>query len=94
MAAVIKHVTWRDWPSVMRLVRTAKGLSQEQLANAIGCTRIHVWRLERGKRRPSRAFLHALIHTCTPERHEVQWIMAFEQLVEYRCEELDVTLNL
>lgn len=47
----------------IKKARLAKGLTQEQLAEVVGITAVHVKQLESGRRKPSIDLLYVLAHT-------------------------------
>jgi DNA-binding XRE family transcriptional regulator len=51
----------RDFASCLRMARKQEHLSQEDLADRIGCSRIHLSRLENGHRFPSRILFSSLL---------------------------------
>ncbi len=79
------QITRKDFGPFLRRLRTRQGLSQEKLAEMMGCSRIHIWRLEQGERYPSRVFLRLLGSQgliCNTADQQV--LKAFEQVIEYR----------
>jgi transcriptional regulator with XRE-family HTH domain len=75
----------KDFGSFLRRIRTQQGLSQKQVAKKIGCGRIYIWRLEQGKRHPSRLFLHALgTSGLIRNTADQQFLKTLEQVIEYR----------
>lgn len=49
----VSHPFQQDVPSILRTIRERKGMSQEQIANAIGCTFMNVSHKELGRRKIS-----------------------------------------
>lgn len=82
----MRPVTWQDFASLLRRSREQQGLSQSELGSLMGCHRIHIWRLEHGRRRPSKVFLKSLPHVCALQPQDEELLAAFEQLIEYRCD--------
>ncbi len=83
VTTTVTTATWRDFGPFLQRVRRRRGISQETLADSLGCHRTHIWRLEHGRNRPSRIFLHSLGLTCALTMEEVERLAAFEQLREY-----------
>lgn len=77
----------RSFGAWLRSLRESQNCSQQRLANALGCGRIHVWKLENGQRYPSRMLLHSLERVFILTSQDKQTLKAFEQMVEYRCDE-------
>jgi transcriptional regulator with XRE-family HTH domain len=48
---------WSDFGEWLQRARRRQGLSQANLAELMGCTQNYIWRLEKGKRHPSKEFL-------------------------------------
>jgi transcriptional regulator with XRE-family HTH domain len=71
----------------LKVLRERQNLSQQKLAEALGCNRIHVWRLENGRRYPSRILLHSL-ERIFPAIEDKRILNAFAQMVEYDCDEI------
>ena len=84
------HVSWQMFGKVLLRVRRRQGLSQERLAQLLGCSRNYIWRLEQGRNRPSRMFLHHLKNTCTLTSQDLRILAGFIKLHEYRCDELEL----
>jgi transcriptional regulator with XRE-family HTH domain len=85
-----KHITWDDFPSYLRRIRQTKGCTQKWLADQVGCSQIHLWRLEHGMRKPSKMLLHSLgqnLPTCPEDR---ALLAAFETMVRYHCDSIEV----
>ncbi len=76
----------------LRHTRLHRGVSQEQLADKIGCHRTHIWRLEHDQRRPSRTILRLLPHTFALTTAESAVLKAFEEMLVYRYELIDVAV--
>jgi transcriptional regulator with XRE-family HTH domain len=73
--------TWQDFGPFLRRVRQRRGLSQQKIADALGCHRIYIWRLEHGTRHPSRFLLRLLSYTCPLNPSEQHDLAAFEELL-------------
>jgi transcriptional regulator with XRE-family HTH domain len=73
-------VAWQDFGPFLRKLRQRRGISQENLALMLGCHRTYIWRLEHGRNRPSRIFLHNLKLTCHLAPAEITLFTLFEQL--------------
>lgn len=84
------QVNWGDFGRFLQRVRRRQGLSQERLAQLLGCHRTYLWRLEHGRNRPSSVFLHALRHSCDLAPHDADLLVAFMQLREYHLTELEL----
>lgn len=76
---------------ILLRLRKRQGLSQERLAQLLGCDRTYIWRLEQGRNRPSRMFLHHLRNTCVVTAQDSRLLLGFVQLHEYHCNELELT---
>ena len=57
-----------DYPKLIREIRTARGLTQQQLADELSATFQSVNGWENGKHRPIRAFSQRLLHMATEIR--------------------------
>ena len=79
-------VSMSEFGPFLHSIRIRTGLSQERLADLLGCTRIHLWRLEHGHRRPGKQFLRLLPHACALLPHEHAKLKIFEELVVYHAE--------
>jgi len=82
-------VTWQDFADYLRRIRQQRGLSQRQLGEQIGCGAQHVYRLEQGKRHPSRALLHTLRRECLLDAADTQLFDAFALLLDWGCDEVE-----
>jgi transcriptional regulator with XRE-family HTH domain len=58
--ANMPQATKEEFGSFLRRIRSSRGISQDQLAQMMGCSRNYIWRLEKGQRNPSRMFLRFL----------------------------------
>lgn len=78
--------TWKDFGPLLRSIRKARELSQDRLADALGCNRTHIWRLEHGQAHPSRMFLRSLelLWVLTPD--ETRALGVFKTLREYHLD--------
>lgn len=81
--------SWSDFGAFLQRVRRKRGISQERLAQAIGCGRIHIWRLEHGETRPSRILMQNLRMVCQLSPDETSLLDAFARLREYRLDDLE-----
>jgi transcriptional regulator with XRE-family HTH domain len=84
------QTTWHDFAHYLKRTRLRAGLSQEQLAEQLGVSRIHIWRLEHGTRRPSKLLLRAIAAHLPPSQSGAQLMSAFEGLLEYDCDHLEI----
>lgn len=80
MNGMDQTVAWQDFGFFLRKLRRRRGISQENLALMLGCHRTYIWRLEHGRNRPSRIFLHNLKLTFDLAPAEVALFLLFEQL--------------
>ena len=83
VTTAITTVTWHDFGPFLQRLGRRRGLSQETLAERLGCHRTYIWRLEHGRNRPSRIFQHSLGLTCALTVEEAALLAAFEQLRAY-----------
>ncbi len=83
-----ERISWRDFGPFLQRLRRRRGLSQETLANRLGCHRTYVWRLEHGRNHPSRLLLHSLGLAYTLTAEEVALLSVFKRLREYQMDEL------
>lgn len=74
---------WSMFSAFLRETRRRHGLTQESLAELLGCQRIHIWRLEHGKRRPSITLLRLLATTLPLTIEERGMLGQLEQLRRY-----------
>ncbi len=72
-------IGWNTFGAWLKSLREHESISQKGLADALGCHRIHIWRLENGKRRPSKIFLRSLEQRCSFTQHDRMMLIAFEQ---------------
>lgn len=86
----LERVNWCDFGRFLQRIRRRQGLSQERLAQLLGCHRTYLWRLEHGRNRPSSVFLHALRLSCNLAPHDADLLVAFMQLREYHLTELEL----
>lgn len=84
------HVSWQQFGEVLHRIRVRLDLSQERLADLLGCDRTYIWRLEHGRNRPSRIFLHHLKNMCALSPQDARILLSFVLLREYRCDKLEV----
>jgi transcriptional regulator with XRE-family HTH domain len=79
----MEDATWNDFGGWLQGVRKRQGLSQEKLAELMGCTQNYIWRLEKGERCPSKEFLRLLGHELPLTASEKQQLTAFLEMAEY-----------
>lgn len=79
---------WDAFGGYFRRMRKRRGLSQERLANLLNCHRTHIYRIERGERRPSRVFLRLGVAMCGPSPEEMKVLRHFERLRETQYDAL------
>ncbi len=84
------YVSWQMFGEVLLRLRKRQGLSRERLAKLLGCDRTYIWRLESGRNRPSRMFLHHLRNTCVATPQDSRLLHGFMLLHEYHCDELEL----
>lgn len=82
MATPQQRIRWQDFGIFLGRLRQNRGLSQQRFADAIGCNRITIWKLEKGQYRPSQLFLHNLARSVVLDGQEQTLIEAFERLRE------------
>ncbi len=80
------ETTRQNFGVFLQQVRRRRGVSQERLAELMDYNRIHIWRLEHGKRHPSKQFLRLLADTLTLTPAEAEQLTMFRQMILYRCE--------
>ena len=83
-------ITWHDFEAWLQQVRKRQGLSQERLAETMGYTRIHIWRLEHGDSHPSTRFLQLLQYKVALTPVEMKWRAIFEKMAAYHCEDMKI----
>lgn len=83
-----RMVSWKDFGPFLQRLRRRRGLSQERLAEALGCHRTYIWRLEHGQNHPSRIFLHNLRVSFALAAEEAARLASFGQLREFGSDEL------
>jgi transcriptional regulator with XRE-family HTH domain len=88
----MSNIEWKDFGPYLKLLRENKRFSQSDLAQIIGCTRTHIWRLETGNRRPSKMLLHSLRQHLARNSYDILVISAYEQMIEYNIDHIDVNL--
>ena len=74
-------MNWSEFGAALRSIRLRLGLTQQSLAVALGCQRIHIWRLEHGKRRPSITLLRLIAATLSLTSDEQVVLGAYERLI-------------
>lgn len=84
----LPYIERKSFGTWLKVLRERQNLSQQRLAEALGCNRIHVWRLENGRRYPSRILLHSLERLFPPTIEDKRIFNAFEQMVEYDCDKV------
>ncbi|SRR5579885_1942148 len=82
----MEDATWNDFRGWLQGVRKRQGLSQEKLAELMGCTQNYIWRLEKGERCPSKEFLRLLGYELPLTVSERQRLTTFLHMAEY-CRE-------
>lgn len=83
-------VTWQDFADYLRAIRESRRLSQRGLAEQIGCTALHIWKLEHGQRHPSKMMLVLLRRNFLLRSEDALVFTAFEKMVEYRCDVVEM----
>ena len=58
-----RQVRWQDFPGFMQRMRRRRGLSQQRLAELLGCDRTYICKLEHAQNCPSAVFLHNCLQT-------------------------------
>lgn len=90
MQIVVHHLVWQDFGGFLRRMRQRRGLSQERLAEQLGCHRTYIWRLEHCHNRPSNVFLHNLKMTFELSSQETTLLAGFEYLRSYHRDEVEI----
>lgn len=80
---------WRDFGPFLQRVRRRRGISQATLAAHIGCGRTYIWRLEKGRNRPSRMLLNSLALAYPLTAEETVLLCVFRQMQAYGMDELE-----
>ena len=80
--------TWKDFQVFLRNLRNTQHLSQEGTAAILGCSRIHINRLENGNRRPSKLLLYAIKREFILDIKQMELVDRFVTMIEYKCPEL------
>jgi transcriptional regulator with XRE-family HTH domain len=83
-------VTWLVFADYLRSIRQHQGISQRCLAEKIGCSEHHLWRLEHQQRHPSKALLRVLRHEFLLTPEDSLLFDAFETMLTYRCHAVDL----
>lgn len=83
-------VTWHAFADYLRNIRQDHGFSQRHLAEKIGCSEHHLWRLEHEQRHPSRALLRMLKHDFLLKPEDSLLFDAFETMLTYRCDTVEL----
>ena len=86
----MKTLRWQHFGEFLRHIRTNQGISQQVLAHKLGCSRIHLWRLEHDLRHPSRMFLQALDMEAFLDAPETSLLGSFKKMDEYKCDCLEI----
>ena len=73
---------WSDLRQWLQQTRRRRGLSQEKMAALIGYTPNYIWRVEKGKRHPSKAFLQLLGYKMSLTGAEIARLEAFIQMIQ------------
>jgi transcriptional regulator with XRE-family HTH domain len=79
---------WSDFGEFLRATRLRQGLTQQSLAAVLGCQRIHIWRLEHGKRRPSITLLRLVAATLPVTSDEQAVLITYERLIRAKRDSL------
>lgn len=83
-------VTWHVFADYLRSIRRHQGISQRYVAEKIGCSEHHLWRLEYELRHPSKALLRMLRYEFLLKPEDGLLFDAFEAMLMYRCDAVDV----
>lgn len=83
-------ITWHVFADYLRTIRKLLGISQRHLAEKIGCSEHHLWRLENEQRHPSKALLRMLRHDFLLKPEDGLLFDAFEALLTYRCDAVEL----
>lgn len=83
-----KSTTWQDFAAYIRCIREQRGLTQKQLAEQIGCSEMYVWKLEHGRRHPSKIILVLLRRDYLLDAEDIRLFNAFEMMREYQCDSI------
>jgi transcriptional regulator with XRE-family HTH domain len=75
-----QDVSWQEFGPFLQRIRRRRGISQEVLAQMLGCHRTYIWRLEHGRNRPSNIFMHNLRMTIMLSPREAATLEQFKQL--------------
>lgn len=78
----MSQIGWQDLGVFLSRIRRRTGLSQEKLADQVGVTRQHIWRIEHGCRRPSKHLFRSLLQICPPTQEELVLKFKFEQMID------------
>lgn len=85
--ASTRRITWSDFGPFLRTIRTRQHLTQEELGEMLSIGRVHVCRLEAGRRNPSRLLLRVLAGVPGVSNTERKLIVAFEEMCECHADE-------
>lgn len=83
-------MNWSEFGAALRSIRLRLGLTQQSLACALGCQRIHIWRLEHGKRRPSITLLRLIAATLPLTSDERVVLGGYERLIRTQRERVTI----
>ena len=83
-------ITWHVFADYLRSIRQHQGISQRRLAERIGCSEHHLWRLEHEQRHPSKTLLHILRHEFLLKPEDGLLFDAFETMLMYRCDAVEL----
>lgn len=76
-------ISWNSFGEWLCETRIQMKLSQTALANLLGCSRIHIWRLEKGERHPSKIFLRSLAYYMQLVGFDISRIEEYELLITF-----------
>lgn len=82
-------VTRHVFADYLRSIRQHQGISQRYVAEKIGCSEHHFWRLEHEQRHPSKALLRMLRHEFLLKPEDGLLFDAFETMLMYRCDAIE-----
>lgn len=86
----MRGITWESFGPLLHAIRTRQRLTQDELAERVGCGRRHIARLEAGTRHPGRSLLRLLAGLPNLSEEERVWVAAFEQMRECHSGECEV----
>src|SRR5262245_1280013 len=82
LEATLHDVGWAEFARFLQQMRRRRGLSQERLAQVLGCDRTYIWRLEHSRNHPSRIFMHNLQQSFELTAREEALLKYFASLRE------------